>query len=102
MRQGAVSHCLFRFRQIDNDRFVADSRQKFCQDVLRGNGQRRGVDARVAADAGGFGDWLVEYKLNGVFRVVHQTEHADRAGRDIKVFYLIIFSTLQRSETPKY
>ena len=41
--------------------------EKICQDVLRGNGQRRGVDARVAADALRVGDGLVGDELDGDF-----------------------------------
>ena len=40
----------------------------------------------MAADAGGGGDRLVQHELDGVFRIVHQAEHADGAGRDVQIF----------------
>ena len=69
--------CLFRVRERYDDRRMVNSREDFCQDILRGNGKRGGIDARVAADPFGFRDRLVDDELHGVLHVVHKAKHAN-------------------------
>ena len=55
------------------------------QHVVRLDGERRRVDARMAADHARLRDGLVDDELNMVLRIVHQPQHADRAGRDVEI-----------------
>ena len=76
---------LCRFlRQVNEYRLMMDRGKDFLHQVLRCNCERRGVDARMSAEARVFQNGLVNDQLHLVFPVVHQPQHAHRAGRDVQ------------------
>ena len=68
------------------------SRNDLLQQIFRAKPQARGIDSGMAADIRSSEHVLVDKELYPVFLVIHKSQHAHGARRDIqKLFHLSIF-----------
>jgi hypothetical protein len=61
-------------------------REYLFQQICRFHTQGRGIDTGMTAKVFSLQNILVDQQLNPVFPVIHQTQYAKGAGRDIQKF----------------
>ena len=94
---GEASVCRLPGRRVDDDRFVVDGGQEFCQEypAWLTASVRVLMSARVAADAERTPRSAIQHELD-VLRIVHQAEHADRPGGVMSRYFSISAGATER------